>query len=354
MRIGKLLIVAMVLLAAPRFAFATHIPGPSAKVEYDAPLAPDKGVTGTIGWSEPIDGYDWFCLDVTAGQKVTLTAKRTSGDLKLNLGIFSGISDDGTQTGLKQVADTNNSTDPDVVLTYTPDFTGPATVWVSTFLDEKQGNYTLTMSGGTARSACSSKAPAVPTNRISVSVPGDERFMGNNDTITVPVSVTTSNFTDAVNLSVVGLPDDVTTTFEPSTFPSTGSGTATLTIKTGGLTLPNTYTVTVIATNASNEFELGGSTFLLTIECTPPMILGIDQPRSTTFAGGSSATLSTKAVGSGPLSYQWYTGPRGSVSFPVAGATGATLTTSTAGMYWVRVSNACGTYDSNAVFATAR
>ena len=354
MRIGKLLIVAMVLLAAPRIAFATHVPGSSAKVEYDSTLTPDTPVTGTIGWSAPIDGYDWYCLDVTKGQKVTLTAKRTAGDLKLNIGIMSGISDDGTQTGLKILGETSNSTDPDVVFTYTPDFTGPATVWVSTFLDEKQGSYSLTMSGGTARSACSSKAPLVPTNTISVSVPGDERFMGNSDTITVPVSVTTSNLSSAVNLSVVGLPDDVTTTFEPSTFPSPGNGTATLTIKTSATTLPNTYTVTVVGTNASNEFETGGSTFLLTIECTPPMILGVDQPRDTTFDRGSSATITTKSVGSGPLSYQWYAGPRGSTSFPVAGATGATLTTSTEGMYWVRVSNACGTYDSKAVLATAR
>ena len=353
MRTGKLLIVAMVLLAAPRIAFATHVPGSSEKVQYDSTLTPDVAVTGTIGWSAPIDGYDWYCFNATTGQKVTLTAKRSAGDLKLNVGIMSGISDDETQTGLKIVADTSNSTDPDVVLTYTPDFTGPATVFVSTFLDEKQGSYSLTMSGGSARSACSSKAPVVPTNPIAVSVPGDERFMGNSDTITVPVSVTPTD-ASAVNLSVVGLPDDVITTFEPSTFPSPGSGTATLTIKTSATTLPNTYTVTVVATNAANEFETGGSTFLLTIECTPPMILGIDQPRDTTFASGSSATITTKSVGSGPLSYQWYRGPRGSTSFPVAGATGATLTTSNEGMYWVRVSNACGTYDSNAVFATAR
>lgn len=354
MRIGKLLIVAMILVAAPRIAFATHVPGPSAKVEYDASLSPGTAVTGKIGWSAPIDGYDWYCFDVTTGKTVTLTAKRTSGDLKLNLGVFNGISDDGTQSGLVQVTDTSNSTTPDVTLTFDPKVTGPVTVWVSTFLNEKQGDYTLTMTGGTARSACSSKAPVAPTNRIGVVVPGDEMFMGNDETITVPVSVTTSGFSNAVNLSVVGLPDDVIATFSPATFPTPGSGSATLTIKTGARTLPATYPVTVVATNASDEFELGGSTFLLTIECSPPMILGVDQPRSTSFARGSSATITTKAVGSGPLSYQWYTGPRGSVSFPVAGATGATLTTSTEGMYWVRVSNACGTYDSNAIFATAR
>ena len=353
MRIGKLLVVALVLVAIPQLAFATHIPGSAEKVQYDSTLTPGTAVTGTIGWGAPIDGYDWYCFNATTGQKVTLTVKRTSGDLKMNVGVFNGISDDETQTGMKEVAASSNSGNPDVTLEYTPDFTGPATVWVSTFLGEKQGNYSLTMAGGAARASCSSKAPVVPTNTISVSVPGDERFMGNSDTITVPVSVTTSVASD-VNLSLVGLPDDVIATFEPSSFPNPGSGTATLTIKTSANTLPNTYTVTVVGTNASNEFELGGSTFLLTIECTPPMILGIDQPRSATFPSGSSATFTTKSVGSGPLSYQWYTGPRGSTSFPVAGATGTTLTTSNEGMYWVRVSNACGTYDSNAVLATRR
>lgn len=355
MKFGKLLVVAMALLAAPQIALATHIPGSAEKVQYDGTLTPGTPVSGTIGWTAPIDGYDWYCFDAVSGQKITLTVTRTAGDLKMNVGLYSGLSDDETQTGMAILTESSNSTDPNVTLEYTPTASGPVTVWVSTFLDEKQGNFTLVMAGGTARTACSSKAPIAPANRISVSVPADEMFMGNDETITVPVQVnTTSDFGQAINLSVVGLPDDVVATFSPATFASPGSGVATLTIKTGARSQPATYPVTVVATNAGDEFELGGSTFLLTIECSPPIILGINQPRDAFFSSGSSATFTAKSAGSGPLSYQWYVGARGSTAFPVAGATGPTLTTPNEGQYWLRVSNACGTTDSNAVSAIAR
>ena len=84
MRIGKLLVIALVLVAAPQLAYATHVPGSAEKVQYDSTLTPGTAVTGTIGWAAPIDGYDWYCFDATKGQKVTLTVKRTSGDLKMS------------------------------------------------------------------------------------------------------------------------------------------------------------------------------------------------------------------------------------------------------------------------------
>ena len=356
MRIGKLLVVAIALLAAPQIALATHIPGSGEKVEYDAPLTPSLAATGVIGWEAPIDGYDWYCMDVTSGKAVTLAATRVSGDIKLNLGVFQGLSDDGTQTGFTVVSDTSNSTDPGVTLTFTPTVSGPVTVWVSTFLGEKQGAYSLVMTGGTARTACSTTAPLAPTARIGVSVPIDEMFVGNDESISVPFSIsTTSDFQQQVNFSLVGLPDDVIITFTPPALPRPGSGAAILTIRTGTRSLPATYPVTVVATNASDETEFGASTFLLTIVCNPPQILGLDQPRDATFNAGSSASVSVKVVGSGPLVYQWYTGPRQSTNFPVqTGGGAATLNTSTEGMYWVRVSNACGSVDSNAVNVTTR
>jgi hypothetical protein len=82
------------------------------------------------------------------------------------------------------------------------------------------------------------------------------------------------------------------------------------------------------------------------------MILGIDQPRSTSFSGSGSASIETKVIGSGPVTYQWYRGARGSTNFPVSNGTGATLTTNEEGMYWVRASNACGSVDSATAVVT--
>ncbi len=336
----------------PGVAFATHIPGSGEKVEYDGSLSPGTATTGTIGWAAPIDGYDWYCFDVTAGQKVTLTATRTTGDIVPNLGAMSGISEDGTQSGLTVLAESSNSTATSVTLEFTPTAAGPVTIWVSTFLNEDQGDYTVTMTGGTARSSCTStvETPTPTIAQISVSVPPGDMVIGNDQTLTVPLTVfTASGFNSDVNLNVSGVPKDIAIKLVPNFFRAPGNGESVLTLQIGAQTRPARYTIALIATGGGQR---GGITFPLVILCDPPTILGVDQLRSTTFARGSSATLEIKPNGSGPLTYQWYTGPRGSVNFPVEGATSSKLVTNTEGMYWVRVSNACGNIDSAAAIVT--
>src|SRR5581483_12523140 len=89
------------------------------------------------------------------GKKVSLAAKRVSGDIKLNIGILNGLAKDGdTVSSLKTVGDTSNSETPDTTFSFTPDFDGVATVWVSTWLGENGGNYSLLMTGGNPQSAC--------------------------------------------------------------------------------------------------------------------------------------------------------------------------------------------------------
>jgi hypothetical protein len=65
---------------------------------------------------------------------------------------------------------------------------------------------------------------------------------------------------------------------------------------------------------------------------------------------GQAATLKVSAVGAG-LTYQWYQGPSGDVSAPVAGARSATLVIgalSTATSYWVKISDGTLTVNSPA------
>lgn len=86
--------------------------------------------------------------------------------------------------------------------------------------------------------------------------------------------------------------------------------------------------------------------------CTPPTITA--QPQPVTASPGQSVTLSVGATGTGPLSYQWYTGASGSTAQPIAGATGPSLTVAptVTTTYWVRVSNACGSANSTTVTVT--
>jgi hypothetical protein len=352
MRVTRQMVLAIAFAVVPSVAFATHIPGGTEKIQYDGPLTPGVPSTGTIGWAAPIDGYDWYCFAVTKGAAVTINATRTSGDLKLNLGVMQGVAPadgSGTAGTLTIVTNTGNSTDPNVTLTFTPAFDGPATLWVSTWLGEKQGNYSVTMTGGKAGSGCGGKVvpPVAPTPQISVSVAPDDVLMVNDSSITMPVGVSVAGgFSSDVGLSVSGLPDDVLVTFDQQVFPAPGAGATNMTIKTSPQSFPGTYLVNVIGTGGD---QTGGAAFTLIIDCSPPFILGLNQLKGLNVNRGSTARLEVVAGGSGPFFYQWYLGSSGLTNFPIANAKGKSFTTSAVNSstpYWVRVSNACGSVDS--------
>jgi hypothetical protein len=74
------------------------------------------------------------------------------------------------------------------------------------------------------------------------------------------------------------------------------------------------------------------------------------QPQSQTIVSGQSATVSVVATGTAPLTYQWYQGPKWTITSPITGAVASSYTTpalTTTTSYWVRVSNPYGTADSN-------
>jgi len=85
------------------------------------------------------------------------------------------------------------------------------------------------------------------------------------------------------------------------------------------------------------------------VACTPPVIL--EQPVSVTIQSGAHATLNVVATGTEPRRYQWYEGAKGDIANAVGTGrsvfvSAAPITVPTA--YWVHVSNACGSADSNA------
>ncbi len=89
----------------------------------------------------------------------------------------------------------------------------------------------------------------------------------------------------------------------------------------------------------------------------PPPITGpsiTTQPASQEVQSGSAIALSVVASGD-DLTYQWYTGNSGDTTSPLAGATGSTYTTGalTANTnFWVQVSNAGGSTDSDTAVIT--
>jgi len=130
--------------------------------------------------------------------------------------------------------------------------------------------------------------------------------------------------------------------------PGAGNGTATLTINTANA--PSGVYRVFVTSKAANG-TTATSSFRVAVFCDPPTILGIDQPQTSVLSLGQSATLTAKPNGSGPFTYQWYQGFTGQTSFPVKDATAATFATgplSNTTQYWVRISNGCGSVDSQA------
>lgn len=82
-----------------------------------------------------------------------------------------------------------------------------------------------------------------------------------------------------------------------------------------------------------------------------------ENPASVTIDEGQNGALTVVADGLGPFTYQWFRGPAGDASSPVAGATGSTLEInpgSDGAAYWVRVSDPSGAFDSAAAAIRVR
>jgi hypothetical protein len=87
--------------------------------------------------------------------------------------------------------------------------------------------------------------------------------------------------------------------------------------------------------------------------CIPPSIT--QQPSGSTITSGAAAQLSVGASGTGPLSYQWYSGASGNTSSPVSGGSSATVLVSPSSnsSYWVRVTGQCAPFaDSSSASVT--
>jgi hypothetical protein len=141
---------------------------------------------------------------------------------------------------------------------------------------------------------------------------------------------------------------EFTAVFKPVAKPqNAATEESNMTITVGPNTFQGTHLVTIRAAKgtAKDDFAI----IHVIVDCQPPYFLGTGQPPSTSVARGSTATLKVTPGGDGPLRYQWYRGHSGITTFPIAGATSATLTTEPvtgSSEYWVRVSNACGSRDS--------
>ena len=95
---------------------------------------------------------------------------------------------------------------------------------------------------------------------------------------------------------------------------------------------------------------------LVVLRLPEPAVAIAEQPQSQGLALPGEA-LSVRAYGTGPLNYQWYQGQSGDTSCPVAGGNSSSFAPPLSGAptaYWVRVSSAAGSVDSQAAWITAQ
>jgi Ig-like domain CHU_C associated len=199
-----------------------------------------------------------------------------------------------------------------------------------------------------------SGTPTTPTPFLSLDIgfdPGDGiPTFDNTGTLVLPLFVSSSALSTNVTLSASSDPAGLDFSFDTPTLPPENLlAIPFVTIRPENGAPPRDYLVTVTATSGDQTAQ---TSFLVTLTCDPPFIssLATSQPQSQTIRSGGTATLGVTAIGSGPFNYQWYQGTTGDTQFPVINATGRQLTTGPlqfSQTYWVRVTNGCGTADSN-------
>jgi YVTN family beta-propeller protein len=188
------------------------------------------------------------------------------------------------------------------------------------------------------------------SNTATVSIKVNAPPVANDQSVT-----TNKDVAKAITLTATD-PDGDSLTYSIVAGPSHGT-LGTLAGATVTYTPPSGYTGSDSFTFKANDGSADSNTAIVSITvtatvCTAPTI--VTHPQSQAIQSGQTAALSVTASGTAPLNYQWYRGVSGDTSSPV-GTNASSYTTpalTQATSYWVRVSNSCGSVDSNTATIT--
>ncbi|HEY2324552.1 MAG TPA: hypothetical protein VGJ82_16955, partial [Thermoanaerobaculia bacterium] len=118
------------------------------------------------------------------------------------------------------------------------------------------------------------------------------------------------------------------------------------TFQTPSITTTKSFWVKV--SNACGD--INSATITLTPQqCAAPTIA--TQPQGSSINSGGTANLTVTAAGAGPFTYQWYIGTKGDQTNPAPNGTSQNFTTPALTQptsFWVKVTNACGSVQSDA------
>lgn len=191
--------------------------------------------------------------------------------------------------------------------------------------------------------------PPRPTFLLSVA-PNPLTLPRNATGVYQVTSTPVEGFSSAVAISVENLPLDVTATPTSFGFAAPGYGTIDVQVHVGPGAPNGRRAFTVTGRSDSGEVSIGTAQLFIDAPCLPPTITATNT--NVAVALGKSARLSITATGTVPLAYQWYATFSPSTRVPIVGATLPDYETpplAGPALYWARVTNECGSYDSKTV-----
>jgi hypothetical protein len=199
-------------------------------------------------------------------------------------------------------------------------------------------NYWVRVSNTCNRSVVSSLVPVGTCTPVIGTQPVDQ---------TIP-----SGASATLSLALTGDSLGVTVTwyrgYAPDKTNPVGTGNS---VNTGPLTTTTPFWAVAVRSGCPGDSST--RTAIITVDCTPPVVT--TQPASQEVKNNTSVTLSVAATGTAALQFQWYQGAKGDTSKPLPGAVFSTFTSANlfdSTSFWVRVSNPCGTFDSEAAQIT--
>jgi hypothetical protein len=241
-------------------------------------------------------------------------------------------------------ADSNGSSTPRAVISYTFAETGTYTVIVRNINVGDGGPYTLTLACATAPPAPAPRGFALGLTPVATTL---ERGQSTGFHLT---STPVSGFNGDVNVSIGGLPQGITVSRQSATFPAPGSGSVDFEVTATPSSPRGTFGLTVVGISPDGTSALAGSTVTVTGICNAPILSSSSS--AAPVAAGAKALLSIRPGGTPPFAYQWFKGFAPSAVFPIAGATNSDYETgplTSQSQFWVRVTNECGSRDSSTI-----
>jgi formylglycine-generating enzyme required for sulfatase activity len=331
---------------------------------------------------------------------LAITSQPASKTISSGSSVTLSVSASGVTSMTYQWYEGSVGTTTKPVGTNSSSFTSPALTETTSYW-VRVGNASLSLNSAQATISCSPSITAQPASKtitagssvsFSVTASGStplsyQWYEGPVGTTTKPVGANSASFTTASltdnatywvrvsntagsvdsNLVIVSVKPSIST--QPASATIDAGGTSLLTVVASGsspsyqwyrgavgvTTSPvgtNSASFTTPALNDTATYWVrvsntaGSANSDLAIISVRPSITS--QPGSPSINAGTTTTLAVTAVGSTPLTYQWYRGSVGVTTTPV-GTNSSSFTTPSltdAATYWVRVTNSVGTIDS--------